>query len=55
MSERSHHTITISYTKKEYDNLLKSLHLLECLENAGVDNWVGWDIASTEHQRVYPD
>ena len=32
-------------SKKEYDNLLDSKRFLMALENAGVDNWSGYDFA----------
>ena len=41
-------TITISV--KEYNKLKKDARLLECLYNAGVDNWDGWDDAITEFE-----
>jgi hypothetical protein len=30
---------TITITEKEYNNLLEDSRLLQCLRNAGVDNW----------------
>jgi hypothetical protein len=40
---RDQETITIS--KREYEELLKKVHFLECLEACGVDNWEGYDEA----------
>ncbi len=38
----------VTITKEEYDNLLNASTWLECLEDAGVDNWEGigeaWDL-----------
>jgi hypothetical protein len=31
----------ITITKKEYDDLRTSQYWLQCLEEAGVDNWEG--------------
>jgi len=39
----SEETITIS--KKEYESLKEDARWLQCLENAGVDNWEGYDYA----------
>lgn len=36
---------TITITKKEYESLLEDSKWLQCLENAGVDNWDGYDYA----------
>ena len=36
---------TITISKKEYAKLLKDQWLLECLKDAGVDNWEGYDEA----------
>lgn len=35
----------VSITKDEYDQLIESQKLLIALQNAGVDNWEGYDIA----------
>lgn len=35
----------ITITKKEYESLLKDSKWLRALENAGVDNWEGYDYA----------
>lgn len=36
---------TITITKKEYESLLEDREWLQCLENAGVDNWEGYSYA----------
>jgi hypothetical protein len=36
---------TITISKKEYEQLKKDQHFLECLQGAGVDNWEGYDYA----------
>lgn len=38
----------IPITQKEYDDLLDDSRKLRCLENAGVDNWDGYDWAMEE-------
>lgn len=43
-------TITISL--KQYHQLMDDSDLLNCLRNAGVDNWVGWDYAIEEYQAL---
>lgn len=35
----------ISIPKTEYDELIESQKWLQALENAGVNNWEGYDIA----------
>lgn len=30
---------TVTITKKHYNDLLEDSRLLQCLQNAGVDNW----------------
>jgi hypothetical protein len=44
---KENETVTIS--KKEYESLLDDSHKLECLENAGVDNWGGYSDAMEEY------
>lgn len=36
---------TVTISKKEYESLKEDSHWLQCLENAGVDNWEGYDFA----------
>ena len=36
---------TVTISKKEYESLLEDQKLLICLQNAGVDNWEGYDYA----------
>lgn len=43
------HEETVTITKKEYEELLESQRWLNCLENAGVDNWSGYDYACEEY------
>jgi hypothetical protein len=38
----------ISIKTSEYVTLLSDQRLLNCLRNAGVDNWDGWDSALEE-------
>lgn len=38
-------TETITISKEEYDSLIEDQRFLECLRNAGVDNWEGYDYA----------
>ncbi len=35
----------ISITKEEYDRLIEAQKLLRALQNAGVNNWEGYDFA----------
>lgn len=36
---------TVTITKAEYESLKEDRRWLTCLENAGVDNWEGYDYA----------
>ncbi len=38
----------VTITREEYDNLLEDSKVLQALENAGVDNWEGYDFAMEE-------
>ncbi len=40
---------TVTISKEEYDDLLDSQRFLNCLENAGVDNWEGYEFAQEEY------
>lgn len=51
--EKQDATITILFD--EYHSLKKSKDKLECLENAGVDNWVGYSYACDAHKQNYPE
>jgi hypothetical protein len=35
----------VTITKAEYERLLEDSHWLQCLQAAGVDNWIGFDDA----------
>jgi len=39
---------TVTITKKHYNDLLEDSRQLQCLENAGVDNWDGYSYAMEE-------
>jgi hypothetical protein len=39
----------VTITREEYEELRDRDRLLTCLENAGVDNWDGWDTAIDEY------
>ena len=41
-------TNTVTITKMEYDKLSRDSDLLNCLRNAGVDNWDGYEFALEE-------
>jgi len=43
MENKKENTITID--KGEYDRLLEDAFWLMCLEQAGVDNWIGFEEA----------
>jgi hypothetical protein len=36
---------TITISKEEHTQLLEDSHFLQCLQDAGVDNWDGYDFA----------
>ncbi len=36
---------TVTISKEEYESLLEDQKLLQCLQDAGVDNWEGYDYA----------
>lgn len=40
---------TITISKREYLELLDDSKFLNCLRNAGVDNWDGYDFAIDEY------
>jgi len=46
---------TIEITKTQYAMLCKDSWLLECLRNAGVDSWEGWDFAMEEFHATGED
>lgn len=37
--------LNITISKKEYESLLEDQKLLQCLQDAGVDNWSGYEYA----------
>lgn len=46
-------TDTVTISRDEYDELLSDQAFLNCLRNAGVDNWDGFDFAVEEFQDTY--
>lgn len=50
MSDPKTETVTIS--KKEYLSLLEDRNMLTALENAGVDNWNGYDYAMETFEQL---
>jgi len=44
----------VTITKKEYEDLVDSQTKLRALENAGVDNWEGYDYAMEEMNQDLP-
>lgn len=40
----------ITISKKYFDDLVDDQNLLNALQNAGVDNWEGYDYAMEEYQ-----
>lgn len=36
---------TVTISKDEYNDLIESQKMLLCLQDAGVDNWDGYDFA----------
>lgn len=43
--ELDYHFETVSVEKKEYERLKDNAKFLQALQNAGVDNWEGYDFA----------
>ena len=43
---------TVTISKKEYESLLEDSKKLTALENAGVDNWEGFDEAREIYQQL---
>lgn len=43
---------TVTISQEEYDELVDDQILLDCLRNAGVDNWEGWDFAIEQYQAI---
>lgn len=41
---------TVTIPQSEYDKLIEDSVFLNCLRNAGVDNWDGYEIAQDEFQ-----
>ncbi len=39
---------TVTISKQQYEQLIEDSDILQCLRNAGVDNWDGWDFAMEE-------
>ncbi len=45
----------VTITKKEYDSLQDDALFLNCLQNAGVDNWCWYDTAVEEYRASKAD
>lgn len=45
----------IQVSAKHYQDLIRDSRWLECLENAGIDNWDGYDYAQEEYFETYGD
>jgi hypothetical protein len=45
----------VTIPKEEYNDLLESAFKLQCLENAGVDNWDGYYYAMKEFHNEEDD
>lgn len=43
---------TVSISEAYYKELLENDLLFTCLQNAGVDNWDGWDFAMEEFHSI---
>ncbi len=48
-------TNTVTISTDEYEKLLNKKTWLQCLENAGVDNWDGMEFAYEEYRSLVPD
>jgi hypothetical protein len=46
---------TVTISKKEYESLKENARWLQCLENAGVDNWPGIEFAYELKQEAKED
>lgn len=45
----------VTIPKKEYDELLESSLMLECLKSQGVDNWAGYEDALQMFNEYSPE
>lgn len=45
---------TVTISKAEYDEMKERLDFLQCLEDAGVDNWSGIYYAHEEFEKMHP-
>jgi len=45
----------ITVDRDHYEDLIKNNFLLQCLQDAGVDNWDGHYYAMQEFWKQYPD
>ncbi len=45
----------ITIDEDDYEELVERSEWLECLENAGVDNWEGYNYARDLWQEKHPD
>lgn len=43
----------VTISKEQFDQLQEDSNFLECLQNAGVDNWEGYDYAVELYQEQY--
>jgi len=43
--------VTVTIPLADYEELLKDQFFLQCLSNAGVDNWEGYEYAIEEFQK----
>lgn len=55
MNIMEQHENLVTISRKEYDSLLEDSAWLNCLQNAGVNNWCGWDYALELYQEQYGD
>lgn len=46
---------TVTISQEEYDEMQKDIAFLECLRDAGVDNWDGYDFAVEAYQEQHPN
>ena len=44
----------VTLASEDYQRLLQSAHLLQCLEDMGVDGWEWYEYAVTMHKRELP-
>jgi len=55
MSDKKNKEKTITISEDEYKRLLQDSRFLDCLKNAGVDNWDWYEEAWKAYEERYPE